>query len=241
MKKKGSKLLGLVYLYLSKLFKKASKKIRTNIQKPGFFPWFTKGFEVFFALELLLHITTPKVITELGSGRSTHTISYFSSSKKTTFISIEQNYFFHLRNKISFKFGYLNTKHLFYVSIVNDWFDLKKINKIPNIKKTELLFLDAPGGAGNKRGRRDSLVALKFADELYDLQVLVVDDYHRKEIKNSTDDILQTRKNESTKFIINYAEVNQLLIVFFNKEQAEKFEKLSNELCFDDISLAKYK
>jgi hypothetical protein len=62
----------------------------------------------------------------------------FQAQKQTTFISIEQNYFFHLKNKISFKFGYLNTKHLFHASIVNDWFDIKKINKIPNIKKTEL-------------------------------------------------------------------------------------------------------
>lgn len=222
------------------IYKKVSKKITTILQKLGFLPWFTKGFEVFFALELLLHITMPKVITELGSGRSTHTISYFASSKQTTFISIEQNYFFHLKNKISFKFGYLNTKHLFHASIVNDWFDLKKINKIPNIKKTELLFLDAPGGAGNKGGRRDSLVALKFVDELHDLQVLVVDDYHREEVKNSTDDILLTRKDETHKFLIKYTEVNQLLIVFFNKEQAEKFEKLSNELCFGDISLSNY-
>lgn len=241
MKKKVSKLLGRVYHYLLRLLKKVSKKIRTNFQKLGFLPWFTKGFEVFLALELLLHITMPKVITELGSGRSTHTISYFSSSKKTTFISIEQNYFFHLKNIISFKFGYLNTKHLFHASIVNDWFDLKKINKIPNIKKTELLFLDAPGGSANKGGRRDSLVALKFVHDLYDLQVLVVDDYHREEVKNSTNNILQTRKDETSKFLINYAEVNQLLIVFFKKEQGEKFEKLSNELCFDDISLSKYK
>jgi len=84
-------------------------------------------------------------------------------------------------------------------------------------------------------------VALKFVDDLYDLQVLVVDDYHREEVKNSTNNILQTRKDETTIFLINYAEVNQLLIVFFKKEQGEKFEKLSNELCFDDISLSKYK
>ena len=84
-------------------------------------------------------------------------------------------------------------------------------------------------------------MALKFVDDLYDLQVLVVDDYHREEVKNSTNNILQTRKDETTIFLINYAEVNQLLIVFFKKEQGEKFEKLSNELCFDDISLSKYK
>ena len=84
-------------------------------------------------------------------------------------------------------------------------------------------------------------MALKFVDDLYDLQVLVVDDYHREEVKNSTNNILQTRKDETSKFLINYAEVNQLLIVFFKKEQGEKFEKLSNELCFDDISLSKYK
>ena len=34
---------------------------------------------------------------------------------------------------------------------------------------------------------------------MYDLQVLVVDDYHREEVKVSTDDILLTRKDETTK------------------------------------------
>ena len=76
---------------------------------------------------------------------------------------------------------------------------------------------------------------------MHDLQVFVVDDYHREEVKNSTDDILLTRKDETHKFLIKYSEeANQLLIVFFNKEQAEKFEKLSNELCFGDISLSNY-
>ncbi len=239
MREKGSKLIGLIFHYFPPL-KKLSKKTRKLFEKHGFFPWFTKGFEVFLVLELLLHITKPKIITEFGSGRSTHTISYFSSSKKTNFISIEQNYSFHLKNKISFKLGYLDTKHLHHVSIVNDWFDLKKINKIPNIKKTELLFLDAPGGVGNKGGRRDSLEAIKFVDELDDLQVLVVDDYDRQDAKSSVDGILKTRKNQTTKFIINYADTNQLLIVFFNKEKAEKFEKLFSSISFENILLSHY-
>ena len=100
MREKGSKLIGLIFYYLPPL-KKLSKKTRKLFEKHGFFPWFTKGFEVFLVLELLLHITKPKIITEFGSGRSTHTISYFSSSKKTNFISIEQNYSFHLKNKSS--------------------------------------------------------------------------------------------------------------------------------------------
>jgi hypothetical protein len=240
MKEKGAKLLGLVYYYFPPL-KKLSKKIRHILEKLGFFPWFTKGFEVFLALELLLHVTVPKFITELGSGRSTHTISYFASSKKTNFISIEQHYFFHLKNKISFKLGYLDTRHLYHVSIDNDWFDLRKIKKIHNIKKTELLFLDAPGGVGNKGGRRDSLEALNFVNKLQDLKVLVVDDFDREDVKTSVEKILQTNKDQFTKFVISYAETNQLLIVFFNKEKAEIFEKLFNELCFDDIVLSKYK
>ncbi len=239
MKEKASKLLGLLLHYFPPL-RALLKKIRKIFEKLGFFPWFTKGFEVFLALELLLHITSPKIITELGSGRSTHTISFFSKSKKTNFISIEQNYFFHLKNKISFIFGYLDKNHLHYVPIVMDWFDLKIINKIPNIKNTELLFLDAPGGVGNKGGRRDSLEAVKFVDGLNDLQVLVVDDYDRQEVKDSTDEILQNRETEFFKFLINYSNTCQLLIAFFNKEQALKFEKLFNEIFFDDIFLSRY-
>ena len=117
MKKKVSKVI----------YKKVSKKITPILQKLGFLSWFTKGFEVFFALELLLHITMPKVITELGSGRSTHTISYFASSKTNNFYFYWTKLFFSFKNKISFKFGYLNTKHLFHASIVNEWFDLKLI------------------------------------------------------------------------------------------------------------------
>ena len=135
----------------------------------------------------------------------------------------------------------MDTKHLYHVSIQNDWFDLRKINKIHNIEKTELLFLDAPGGVGNKGGRRDSLEALNFVGKLQDLKVLVVDDYDREDVKSCVEKILQNNKDQLTKFVINYAETNQLLIVFFNKEKAEKFEKLFNELCFDDIVLSNYK
>ena len=125
-----------------------------------------------------------------------------------------------------------------HVSIVNDWFDLKKLTKYQILKKRK--FLDAPGGVGNKGGRRDSLEAIKFVDELDDLQVLVVDDYDRQDAKSSVDGILKTRKNQTTKFIINYADTNQLLIVFFNKEKAEKFEKLFSSISFDNILLSHY-
>ena len=50
------------------------------------------------------------------------------------------------------------------------------------------------GGVGNKGGRRDSLEAIKFVDELNELQVLVVDDYDRQDAKSSVDGILQSRK-----------------------------------------------
>ena len=44
-----------------------------------------KGFEVFLVLELLLHITKPKIITEFDPVEYPYTISYFSSSKKNEF------------------------------------------------------------------------------------------------------------------------------------------------------------
>ena len=82
--------------------------------------------------------------------------------------------------------------------------------------------------------------AIKFVDELNELQVLVVDDYDRQDAKSSVDGILQSRKNQTSKFIINYADTNQLLIVFFNKKNEEKFEKLFNEISFDEILLSNY-
>ena len=60
---------------------------------------------------------------------------------------------------------------------------------------------------------------------MHDLQVLVVDDYHREEVKNSTDDILLTRKDETHKFLIKYSEeANQLLIVFLTKNKQKNLK-----------------
>jgi hypothetical protein len=78
------------------------------------------------------------------------------------------------------------------------------------------------GGAGDKRGRRDSLVALKFVDELYDLQVLVVDDYHREEVKISTDDILLTRKDEQNQISNKLYRSEPIINSFFLTKNKQK-------------------
>ena len=62
MREKGSKLIGLIFHYFPPL-KKLSKKTRKLFEKHGFFPWFTKGFEL--VLELLLHITNLKLLQNL--------------------------------------------------------------------------------------------------------------------------------------------------------------------------------
>ena len=85
---------------------------------------------------------------------------------------------------------HLDTKHLHHVSIVNDWFDLKKLTKY-NIKKTDFI----------------SKFAIKFVDELDDLQVLVVDDYQ------IVPDIIKNTK-KSYQIYHQLCDTNQLLFFF---------------------------
>ena len=192
---------------ISKKFKKVAilvhKELLKKLYLSGYKTWPTKSYEVWLFIQFLLYKSKSKTVLELGSGRSTHYFAEYCQKNSGELISIEQNKAYLKKNKKGLKKSYLQINGLYHVPIIGDWFDVNILNEIISNKIIDFVLIDAPGGGG--KGIRNSDVGNDFLKLVTNkATIIVIDDFHRKEVKSSVDSFLLERKVDFIPFLFTY-------------------------------------
>ena len=148
-----------------------------------------------------------------------------------------------LRNWLGLRFSFIKKNfNLIFVPIKGDWFDLKKMKSIRELKNANFLLIDGPGGALNK-GLRNSSQGLEFLKEYYPkTSIIIIDDLQREDIRIFTKEFIADRYDLCfllLKYSVNtYNKMNNLILFCIQKEKKEKyleflkFTKISKFLVF---------
>jgi len=173
------------------------------LYRTGHITWPTKSYEIWLFIQFLLFKSRPKVIVELGSGRSTHYFSEYCQKKGSSLLSIEQNKSYLRKNKVGLKSSFIKAEGLYHIPIKEDWFDVEKLNQIIADNRIDFILVDAPGGGGG--GVRNSSIGNAFLKKITrQSSVIVIDDFHRNEVKRSVSVFLSDRKSKYTSFLLSY-------------------------------------
>ena len=165
--------------------------------------WPTKPYYVWLVIQFLLFQVKPKLVLELGSGRSSHYYAEYAEKENAVLVSVEQNIFYYLKNKVGFNFSFLNPNFLHYVPLSDDWFDISILNKLIKARVVDFIMIDAPGG-GNSKGSRNSLAGNNYMSELLSsTKVFVIDDFQREEVYSSFRFVLANHKSRLDAFLIS--------------------------------------
>lgn len=204
---------------MEKILKLIKNRISKYFLFLGITTWPTKNYEVLLNFQYILYIAKPKNILELGSGLSSFFLSVYAQKAGCNFVSVEQNMFYLLKFRRGLSLFMLSKFNIHYVPLNKNWFDIRRLNKICGINYFDFILIDAPGGSLNK-GSRDSNQGNSFLNKFINNKVIIWDDYHREEVRNSVKSIFKENQIERFNYIISY-EVgrNQNLILFsINKE-----------------------
>jgi predicted O-methyltransferase YrrM len=176
--------------------------------------WGTKGFQFWTFLSLLLARSNCSRILELGSGRSTITLAEYARFRPARFISIEtsRRWF----NKARLELRLLGVSdasvHLLGWDSRETWYDLEQFHA--TIRKDgsfDFAFIDGPGVGSDTRGIRDSKVALEETRRcIYEADVVIVDDVHRRHILDSMDAMLG-EPSQYEKWFYDYSVIDAYL------------------------------
>ena len=157
--------------------------------------WGTKGFQFWTFLSLLLTTSNCSRILELGSGRSTITLAEYAHFRKVKFISIETSprWF----NKTRFELRWLGVSdspvRLLEWDPTATWYKIEQFRKtVGDEGSFDFAFIDGPNERnGKSRGIRDNALALaEIRRCIYDADIVIVDDVHRRHILDSVDAML---------------------------------------------------
>jgi len=146
-------------------------------------------------LQMLLYFSKPRTIVEFGSGRSTHYFAEYALKKEAKFLSVEQNIFYFLRNRVGLQLAFLPGNVISYVRLSGVWYSEKKLQKEMDkreIDTVEFLFIDGPGGITNpfrhKETERDVPQCEAFIQRhASNLQCVIFDDLQRESVKRLFD------------------------------------------------------
>jgi hypothetical protein len=185
--------------------------------------WPTKRYEIWLFIQFILYKSKPTVVAEFGSGRSTHYFAEYCQKMDSLFLSIEQNKRYVNINRTGMKNSFLRDNGLYHVPIKGDWFDTKVLDKIKDINNIEFILIDAPGGGGG--GSRNSNVgSLYLKSKLGACKVIIVDDFNRSEVKESTRKIVKKWVDTYTAYIFKSESgvpYNETLFLVQNKYKEE--------------------
>ena len=163
--------------FKSKLDKFYKKIDFIFLNKTAIRPHEVKDFEFWMYLGNLLISLNPKVILELGSGKSTILFSDYSFKKDGVFFeSVEQNYFYVKKIKKALRNSFLPNNYIKHVPLVRGWYDINKISK----KKYDFIFVDGPTAGVFAKNSRSNKIALDFLKKHIDsCKVIIFDDSQR--------------------------------------------------------------
>jgi hypothetical protein len=171
--------------------------------------WGTKGFQFWTFLSLLLARSNCSRILELGSGRSTITLAEYAHFRKAHFISIEtsRRWFSKARLELRWLGVSDDPVHLLDWNSRGTWYDIEQFRAtIREAGSFDFAFIDGPNyGDGNSRGIRDCELALgEIRRCIYEADVVIVDDVHRRHIFDSVDAMLAD-PDQYEKWFYNYS------------------------------------
>ena len=208
------------------MFDKIKKYFFAYKQIFFFKPWKTKPLEFWTLLNLMLLKIKPNSILELGSGKSTYFFFEYASQNNINLQSIEHNksYFDYLSKILNSFFG-KNLNYLTYAPIINDWYDVNKINT-----KFDFLFIDGPNLISkNKINKsiRNSNIAISFLkNNINQCKLIIIDDTHRSEILDLIDKI-----SINMKFVeFEYLDSSNKIRVYYKNEYEDYILKMSKEI-----------
>ena len=160
----------------------ASQLAWRSASRLGVLDWGTSGFEFWTLLHILLSITRPRSIIELGSGRSTLYFADYAASFGASFISVEQSRRYSSRVRRALRNSFLDPACVHRVALgVDGWYAQNDLDRLVDLP-VECLFVDGPAGAQEQvgSGRRDAPRALKWLRESGpSARMIGVDDVHR--------------------------------------------------------------
>jgi predicted O-methyltransferase YrrM len=189
--------------------------------------WPTKNYEIWIFLQIMLYKIKPESSIEFGSGRSTNYFAEYAQKNNKVFFSIEQNNKYVKMGKKGLNNTMLASDCIYKVPINGDWFDIKKLNKVVNDEVIECIFVDAPGGAFNT-GSRNSNVGNKYLSSLCkDCKLIIIDDIHRQEVLDSSNNIVDSSKYNSV--FLTYNSVGAPLPNVIAFHYLQKYENMVNE------------
>jgi hypothetical protein len=174
------------------------RKIYESVRKLKYFIgveiWPTKSYDIWIFLQILLYKIKPNSLVEFGSGRSTNYLAEYALKNNAKFVSIEQNNNYVKKGKKGLINSMLSDEFIYYVPIINNWFDTNKLDKII-LFKPEFVLIDAPGGSFNGGSRNCQLGNDYIKKLISEVKLVIVDDMHR-------DDVIQaTQKFINNKFL----------------------------------------
>ena len=169
------------------------KKIRKKLQ---FFLYYFqikkfpfKSKEAFMILKEIIYLVSPEILVEFGSGKSTIHLSEYCHNKSKELISIESNFLYYLKIKNELRKQSYNKQFLNYVPIKNGWYEINFLNRIKNINRAELIFIDGP--CSTKNNARNTFVGNKFIRTIsQNCKLMIIDDIDRDEVRASSKYIL---------------------------------------------------
>jgi hypothetical protein len=156
---------------------------RRAVLKTATLHWGTKSFECWTVLIVLLALTRPRGIVELGSGRSTSYLAEYAMKAEVPFASIEQNRFYAAKVRRGLRHSFVSARFLHHVPLAADgWYDARRLARAVDFP-CDWLFVDGPVGVdedlGNgRRGNERARSWLRHAAATS--RVIIVDDVHRR-------------------------------------------------------------
>jgi predicted O-methyltransferase YrrM len=146
--------------------------------------WGTKDLRFWGGLISVLNSLNPRSILEIGAGRSTSFFADHAYSTGASFISIEENWEWHLKISDDLMCMCLPHTYVHHVPIKNGWYDSTIFSDITSNRKYDMVMIDGPSG-DNARGDLNGIS--KILDVCADAALIIVDDTHRPGAKQCLD------------------------------------------------------
>jgi len=202
------------------------------IQKLKYFQYYfqikkfpDKSNEAFTTLKKLIYLVSPEILIEFGSGKSTIYLAEYCNNQSKELISIENNFLYYLKIKKELRNKSYNDEFIKYVPIKNGWYSIDLLKKIENINLGELIFIDGP--CSTKINARNSNIGNEFIKNIsQNFKLIIIDDFDREEVRNSTKIILDNSKNNFCYFLLE----EKTIFLAIKKEISEKCIDLLNNL-----------
>lgn len=185
----------------------------------GLKTWATKSYEVWLALQTSLFLVRPRMLVELGSGRSTNYLGEYAFKMGARLVSIEEHAHYAKKANRLLRDSFLPDDFVHHVPVHDGWYDPERVVALlqPLEEPIDFILVDGPSSAG--LGDRGSRAFARYVEPLLgSVKLAVIDDTHRPECNEVATHLAET--HGLTRHDMSYLDVNE--IAFLSSPEADK-------------------